>query len=261
MNYLFASAEAFFKEIRRGVTNHESSNKKALSDFSGRSDKCPVDIEWGAIDSGFENLECVKLQPIDRVLKYRIVSKWKVRGDKATVAEIFRDTSNIQNWWRATFLKTKVLSEGQNGEIGKIVRVHAKGWAPFSMRFWFLVREEIADQTFKLDFVGDFNGFAVCSLRQLGDFTYLTLDWNVAVGKPFLILGSFVLKPLFKLNHLWAMSQGQKSLQIELLRREEKSFEIPPSPTFPHNIDRGSPFYQRLFFDPLETKIPDAFLR
>ena len=41
--------------------------------------------------------------------------------------------------------------------------------------------------------------------------------------KPFLKRWSFLLKPFFRVNHFWAMAQGEESLKLELARRHAKN--------------------------------------
>jgi len=52
-----------------------------------------------------------------------------------------------------------------------------------------------------------------------GDWLNVTYDWKIRAEKPLLRLLSPVLKPIFAMNHRWAMARGEESLRLELLRR------------------------------------------
>jgi hypothetical protein len=44
-------------------------------------------------------------------------------------------------------------------------------------------------------------------------------DWNIVAEKPLLKYLSFLMKPIFRANHEWAMRRGQESLAREIERR------------------------------------------
>lgn len=59
-------------------------------------------------------------------------------------------------------------------------------------------------------------------------------DWRIEAEKPLLKRLSFILKPLFSMNHRWAMARGEESLKIELARRHAAAgaaIPAPPPPT------------------------------
>jgi len=51
----------------------------------------------------------------------------------------------------------------------------------------------------------------------------ITYDWKIRADKALLRYLSFLLKPVFAMNHRWAMAQGEKSLCVELSRRRSAS--------------------------------------
>jgi hypothetical protein len=65
----------------------------------------------------------------------------------------------------------------------------------------------------------------------------MTYDWQIEAKKPLLKKLSWLMKPLFSFNHLWAMQKGEESLQLEILRRKgNQNVPLPAQPTFPHNL-------------------------
>lgn len=62
--------------------------------------------------------------------------------------------------------------------------------------------------------------------------------WTIEANKPLLRYLSFLLRPIFRANHRWAMARGEESLRLELARRRARTDEerarnpTPPPPTF-----------------------------
>lgn len=48
----------------------------------------------------------------------------------------------------------------------------------------------------------------------------IVYDWRIRAAKPLLRYLSFLLKPVFSVNHRWAMARGEESLKAELARRK-----------------------------------------
>jgi hypothetical protein len=92
---------------------------------------------------------------------------------------------------------------------------------------------------------GDFDGSGVWTLTQDGAIADVVYDWRIRAEKPLLRYLSFLMKPLFSANHVWAMARGEESLRIELARRRAKSDEeraglaAPPPPTFRWSIKKS----------------------
>jgi hypothetical protein len=116
------------------------------------------------------------------------------------------------------------------------VALVTKGWLPYTLRWEFEVVESRNPNGFTIAATGDFDGRGVWTIAQGGPFVDISYDWRLAVEKPMLRRLSFLLKPLFEANHRWAMSQGEQSLKLELLRRRASSPEsraavpAPPGP-------------------------------
>jgi hypothetical protein len=59
----------------------------------------------------------------------------------------------------------------------------------------------------------------IWTFEQEDKWVNVVYDWRIRADKPLLKSLSFLLKPLFSANHRWAMSRGEESLKLELLRR------------------------------------------
>ena len=72
---------------------------------------------------------------------------------------------------------------------------------------------------FSIEAAGDFVGRGIWSFHEHSDSLDIEFDWRLRAEKPLLKHLSFLLKPLFRWNHRWAMVRGEHGLRRELIRR------------------------------------------
>ena len=164
---------------------------------------------------------------------YHFVTHWRVEGTLEEVAGVITDGAGLARWWPSVYLKVEELEPGDASGVGKVVRLHTKGWLPYTLR-WQLRVAEIRADGFTLEASGDFAGRGVWTFAQEGAWVRITYDWRVRAEKPLLRRLSSLLKPIFAANHRWAMAQGEESLRLEVARRRARSDAeragIPPPP-------------------------------
>jgi hypothetical protein len=129
------------------------------------------------------------------------------------------------------------LHPGDERRIGRVIRLHTKGWLPYTLRWDFAVTDAHPNGL-TLHAWGDFVGRGVWTFEQDGPFVNVVYDWQVRAEKPLLKYLSFLLKPIFAFNHRWAMARGEESLELELARRRartkaERALVPPPPPPTP----------------------------
>jgi hypothetical protein len=166
--------------------------------------------------------------------EYEFLSRWRVEGTCGEVADILGEPLALARWWPSVYLRVEELRPpGANG-LGGRVRLHTKGWLPYTLRWEFEVVASEYPYGFTLVARGDFDGRGVWTFRQDGAFVDITYEWRLRAEKPLLKHLSFVMKPLFEANHRWAMAQGEESLELELARRRATSdaarTRVPPPP-------------------------------
>jgi hypothetical protein len=167
---------------------------------------------------------------------YQFLTVWRVAGTPEDVAAILGDASSLPRWWPSVYLA--VEPEGRTPESGlgpgipSPVRLHTKGWLPYTLRWTLTVTEPVTRRGFALTASGDLNGTGRWTFEQDGPETVITYDWRVRAEKPVLRRLSWLLKPAFAANHRWAMARGQESLALELRRRRhgDDAQAVPPPP-------------------------------
>jgi hypothetical protein len=167
---------------------------------------------------------------------YHFITTWSVKSTVEEVSEIIGDPRGLVRWWPSVYLDVKVLEEGDEHGLGRVVSLYTKGWLPYTLRWDFRVTE-VKQDGFTLVAWGDFDGRGIWTFEQDGEWVNVTYDWKIKAEKPLLRYFSFVMKPIFSMNHRWAMAKGEESLQLELARRhaldrqERALIPAPPEPT------------------------------
>ena len=168
---------------------------------------------------------------------YQFVTHWRIQSTVEEVMEVLRDPLGLARWWPSVYLQVKILHLGDPDGLGRVIDLYTKGWLPYTLRWQFTVTEN-APGRLALRAEGDFVGEGVWTLVQDGAWVNITYDWRIEATKPLLRYFSPIMKPLFSANHHWAMAQGEKSLNLELARRqapteaEKAKIPPPPGPTF-----------------------------
>ncbi len=167
---------------------------------------------------------------------YHFITTWRVKSSVEEVSEIIGDPRGLVRWWPSVYLDVKVLEEGDERGLGRVVSLYTKGWLPYTLRWEFRVTE-VQPDGFTLVAWGDFDGRGIWTFEQDGEWVNVTYDWKIKAEKPLLHYFSFIMKPIFSANHRWAMAKGEESLKLELARRHAENREelglipAPPKPT------------------------------
>lgn len=169
---------------------------------------------------------------------FQFVTHWRVPGTVEEVTQVLGNGPDLVRWWPSVYLDVVELAPGRADGLGRVTSLYTKGWLPYTLRWQFRVTEVQHPHGFSLEAWGDLTGRGVWAFRQDGDHVAITYDWRIRGDKPLFRYFSFLLKPLFSANHLWAMARGEESLKLELARRHAPSPEArarlpaPPGPTF-----------------------------
>jgi hypothetical protein len=166
--------------------------------------------------------------------EYRFLSRWRVVSTVREVADLLGNVRELPRWWPSVYLRVEELEPGDERGVGQRVRVHTKGWLPYTLDWEFRVTESRHPHGFSVEAAGDLSGRGVWTFEQSGAWTLITYDWRVKAEKPLLRVLSPLLRPLLEFNHRWAMRRGEESLRLELARMRcatpAERARIPPPP-------------------------------
>jgi len=166
---------------------------------------------------------------------YQFVSRWRIEGTCGEIADILDDPLGLVRWWPSVYLDVKEIEPAREPSgVGRRVRLLTKGWLPYTLRWEFVVTEARYPIGFTIEAGGDLVGTGIWTFVQDGPAVDVVYDWRIRAEKPLLRRLSALLRPILEANHRWAMSQGEKSLRLELARRRASTAEsraaIPPPP-------------------------------
>lgn len=168
---------------------------------------------------------------------YHFITNWQVSASPSQVYDIITKSGELTRWWPAVYLDLKILEIGNEQGVGKLVELYTKGWLPYTLRWKFKVTSTNKPFGLQIEAIGDFVGRGIWTFLENENGTAITYDWKIEATKPIFKKLSWLLKPLFEANHLWAMRKGEESLKQEIRRKNgEKDVPAPPKATFPHNI-------------------------
>ena len=161
--------------------------------------------------------------PIDSVATndFHFITKWSFIGTREEVFEILSNPLALCRWWPEVYLRVEEILAGDEEGIGRVIALHTKGWLPYTLKWQFRVTHVARPNGLSLVASGDFVGTGEWYLEQVGEEVHVTYDWRVRADKPIIRHLSFLLKPIFVMNHEWAMKKGESALQRELLRIRE----------------------------------------
>lgn len=146
---------------------------------------------------------------------YRFVTQWRVPGTPEQVYAILEDVPRVVRFWPQLYRTATVTAEG-DGTRGKTVAVETKGFLPYILRWNFRVTDSQRPNGFSIEAWGDLTGSGRWTFTQDGPETAISYEWSVRADKPLLRYFSFILRPLFALNHTWVMDRGHEGLLREL---------------------------------------------
>ena len=133
------------------------------------------------------------------------------------------------------YLEVRELEPAEAEGTGRVLDMFTKGWLPYTLRWTITITEPVSPSGFALAADGDFVGTGRWSFAQKGPEVAITYDWRILAAKPLLRRLTWLMRPVFSANHLWAMARGEESLRLELRRRRgtvAQSDIRPPGPIF-----------------------------
>jgi Polyketide cyclase / dehydrase and lipid transport len=147
---------------------------------------------------------------------YVFVTLWRVPGTVDRAYQVLVDIENYPRWWPEVYLRVEPLTPLRK-TVGDKVRLLTRGKLPYKIRWQSEIVQANPPHGFIVRATGDFDGCGIWSLKQQGGEVVLTFDWRLRAQKRLIRNLSFILKPLFRWNHRWAMARGEAGLRQEIL--------------------------------------------
>ncbi len=146
---------------------------------------------------------------------YHFVTIWKIKCSIEEVWEVLHHQEDWPKWWKGV-VKVETLKQGDNNNIGKIMRYTWKSFLPYTLAFDMVATEIAEPHILAGTAFGELDGKGRWEIYQDGDTTTLTYDWHVSTTKKWMNKFGWLMKPAFKWNHDIVMKWGAKGLANEL---------------------------------------------
>src|SRR5690242_8565107 len=123
--------------------------------------------------------------------EYSFVTCWRVQGTPEEVFRVLEDPLDLVRWWPAVYLDVKEVQPGDAEGLGRVVRLHTRGWLPYTLRWYLRGVERTFPSRVVIEAEGDFVGRGVWTFAADGDWVNATYDWRIRADKPMLRWLSF----------------------------------------------------------------------
>ncbi|MBB6729836.1 SRPBCC family protein [Cohnella zeiphila] len=150
--------------------------------------------------------------------EYYMPTEWRIKGKVREVYDICSNFPDYQRWWPDVYLN--IRTAGFDAETGnEVYALLTRGKLPYKLKWNSCKTSETPPHMLSLKASGDLAGRGTWRFKQDGDHVNVRFDWYVNAEKPMLKYLSWIMKPIFRSNHYWAMNIGLESLKRELERR------------------------------------------
>ena len=156
---------------------------------------------------------------------YVFLTHWRVKGGAEDAYEILTDVPGYLRWWADVYLAVTPLTPAGRDETNQSYRLLTRGKLPYRLRWDARIVQTRRPYSFTVEATGDFVGRGIWTFTERANDLKISFDWRLRAEKPLLRYLSFLLKPLFRWNHRWAMARGEEGLRQELLAGGEDRAE------------------------------------
>ena len=146
---------------------------------------------------------------------YVFVDKFTVPCDGEVAYQYIRQIEEYPRWWGQ-------LQDAPPDAAGSKYRVTVGGFLPYSLT----IENEITfvDRPNRIDFAafGDLEGKGTWLFKPVAEGTEITFEWRVAANKVMIRALSFLLKPLFRANHVYCIKRAREGIRQDLQQKKSK---------------------------------------
>lgn len=139
-----------------------------------------------------------------------------------TAYQYIKRIEEYPRWWGNVYKKIEKLKDAPPDTAGSKYRVTVGGFLPYSL----VIENEVTfvDRPNRIEFVayGDLEGKGLWSFKPVAGGTEVTFDWRVAANKAVIRALSFLLKPLFRANHVYCVKKANEGIRRELQQKENR---------------------------------------
>ncbi len=149
---------------------------------------------------------------------YNFTSHWHIPASKKIVSDVIIRAEEWQKWWDG-LEKVTIDSHKHNG-VGSVYTCTWRSASGYKLTATITVTEYLAGERICFNADGDLQGSGRFIMKESGtDATDITIYWNVSSTKKWMNRLSFILRPLFIVNHHALMAKGERGLAKYVIHR------------------------------------------
>lgn len=160
---------------------------------------------------------------------YVFVDRFVAPCNKETAYDYIAKIEEYPRWWGKVYKRIRVLKEVPPDAPGGQYEVQVRGFLPYTLTIQNKVT--VVQKPDRIGFVavGDLQGKGAWLFAEVEGGTQITFDWRVAANKAVIRWFSFLLKPLFRANHVYCVRRAEEGIRKDLLQRSEVKTVIAPA--------------------------------
>ncbi len=146
---------------------------------------------------------------------YKFITHWQIKAPLNDVWFAIYESAEWPAWWKGV-QAVEIIKENDAGGINGVRRYTWKSALPYTLSFNMQLTEKEDFSLLKGIAFGELEGDGTWHFSYDNGTTKVQYNWNVKTNKAWMNYLSFILKPLFKLNHDVVMKWGAECLAKKL---------------------------------------------
>jgi hypothetical protein len=146
---------------------------------------------------------------------YKFITSWEIAAPVNDVWYAIYESLEWPNWWKG-LKQVKLIKENDANGINGIRTYTWKSALPYSLSFHMKLTEKQDFRLLKGVAFGELEGEGTWHFEEQSGITKVRYNWNVITNKAWMNYFSFILKPIFKINHNIIMKWGAEGLAKKL---------------------------------------------
>lgn len=147
--------------------------------------------------------------------QYSFVTHWKMKASLQDVWNAIYNSLEWPQWWKGCISVIEIKENDETG-INGIRKYTWKSAMPYRLTFLMQLTQKQSLKRLFGNATGELQGNGEWIFSEQEGIVHIQYNWNIITNKKWMNTFSFLLKPLFKINHNILMNWGGKGLAKKL---------------------------------------------
>jgi len=151
--------------------------------------------------------------------EYIFIDKFTAPCDINTAYNYIATIEDYPSWWGNIYKRIEKLNNVPDHQPGVQYAVRVGGFLPYTLTINNEITYTDEPNVIRFKAFGDLEGKGAWYFNPVEDGTEIVFDWRVTANKKVIRWFSFLLKPLFRANHHYCVTEAAKGLRADLIRQ------------------------------------------